>query len=129
MPARRITATGADLDAVEPAIIAAFEANRTAYIVGGDDDRDALESFLIATRNTLERQLGIADDIDGPVSVNLGSGTVHVGFVQVDHEEADDDGGLALRKAAVAWNALTRNGVFRVGAHEFSATECAEWWA
>lgn len=57
MPGRRNTATQADLDAVEPAIMTAFEVNRKAWIVGDDNDRDAVESFLFAARNTLERRL------------------------------------------------------------------------
>lgn len=67
MPIQRNTATQADLDAVEPAVMAAFEANRKALLVGDDNDRDAVESFLIGARNILERRLGLAhtEVVDG----------------------------------------------------------------
>lgn len=67
MPIQRNTATQADLDAVEPAVMAAFEANRKALLVGDDNDRDAVESFLIGVRNILERRLGLppTEVVDG----------------------------------------------------------------
>lgn len=71
------------------------------------------------------------------VRVTLGGGQVIVGDVDVDGpdaaeveaDQATGDGDSGLRAAAVAWNAITRNGVFTVGGHAYEASECAEWWA
>lgn len=67
---------------------------------------------------------------DSQVTVALGDGAVHVGIVGVTDEGLDEDAEqAAARQAAVAWNALMRNGVFKVGEYQFTAAECAEWWA
>jgi hypothetical protein len=72
------------------------------------------------------------------VEVALGGGEVAVGQIEVDAgvepaeiaaDRAMGDDDSSLRAAAVAWNALARNGVFTVNGHQYSATECAEWWA
>jgi hypothetical protein len=60
------------------------------------------------------------------VTVALGDGRVIVGHVEVEQpDDADDD----LGAAAVAWNAISRNGVFTVNGRSYDASECAEWWA
>lgn len=63
------------------------------------------------------------------VVVKLGSGSVHVGEVDIDEPDTDDIDDRRRTAAAVAWNALTRNGVFEVDGVQFDAYECAEWWA
>ena len=71
------------------------------------------------------------------VTVALGNGQVIVGHVEVDQPdpleaEADEyigDGDSSLRAAAVAWNAISRNGVFTVNGRSYDASDCAEWWA
>jgi hypothetical protein len=71
------------------------------------------------------------------VTIALGGGQVTVGHVDVDGpdaaeveaDQATGDSDSGLRAAAVAWNAITRNGVFTVGGRSYDATECAEWWA
>lgn len=62
------------------------------------------------------------------VEVSLGDGTIYVGVVDVQDDEPTSDEAPA-RAAAVAWNAIVRNGVFTVNGRAFNADECAEWWA
>jgi hypothetical protein len=70
------------------------------------------------------------------VHIGLGGGRVLIGSVEIDQadaaeteadEEMGEDG--SARAAAVAWNAVTRNGVFTVNGQNFTAAQCAEWWA
>ena len=64
-------------------------------------------------------------------------GRVTVGHVDVGQpdeceREADEwtgDDDSSLRAAAVAWEAVTRNGVFTVNGKTYEASECADWWA
>lgn len=63
------------------------------------------------------------------VQIKLGGGAVHVGELEVEEPDTDDVDERRATAAAVAWNALTRGGVFEVDGVPFTATECAEWWA
>jgi hypothetical protein len=63
------------------------------------------------------------------VAVSLG--TVPVGSIEVKVSDgpAERPADREFQAAAMAWDAITRNGVFTVDGKRFTAAECAEWWA
>lgn len=64
------------------------------------------------------------------VTVEGSDGTI-VGTIKLGDEYSEDDSPeeRAARAAAVAWNFLAKNAIYKVDGHSFTASDCAEWWA
>lgn len=96
--------------------------------LGGHDVERLVEGEELARLQALNDSLREPPDMTVTVQGSDGTlvGTLKLGDEYDENEEPEE---RAKRAAAVAWNFLAKNAIYKVDGHSFTASDCAEWWA